>query len=312
MKRIFLFAAGIVLIAIFVLYMISFQVNFDESAIITTFGKASKKDVINAQGNDAGLHFKWPWPIQKVKKFDRRLLVLDDRLEQQETKDKQVVILKTYAAWKIVEPLNFYRSLKNIKGGERFLRERLRSARSEIGNFTFDDLTNVDPEKLKIVNAENAILKRMRSDLLNLNCGIAIESLGISRIILPEQITSSVFSRMKRTRQRLAQNARSEGNAIARSIRAKADSDKRRIMAFAEREAQGIRAEGDAAAAKYYKVFAQNEKFAIFLRKLEALESVLSNNTTFLLDTKMAPFDLLNDLSGPVKINTSTKTDNEK
>jgi modulator of FtsH protease HflC len=304
MKKYGLFFIGLSLIIVFFFYMVSFQVNFDQSAILTTFGKASSENVINSDGNDAGLHFKWPWPVQKVIRFDRRLLILNDRLEQQETKDKQVVILKTYATWKINEPLNFYRSLKNIKGGKRFLKERLRSARSEIGNFTFDDLTNVDPRKLKITEAETAILKRMESDLKQQKCGIQIMSVGISRIILPEQITSSVFARMRRTRLRIAQSARSEGNALARSIRAKADSEKSRIMAFAEREAQSIRAEGDAAAAQYYKIFKQNENFAIFLRKLEALEGTLSNNTTFMLDTQLAPFDLLQELSNPKKDET--------
>ncbi len=297
MKKYGLLSMGLALGAVLLLYMVSFQVNYDQSVIITTFGKATPEDVINSEGNDAGLHFKWPWPIQKTISFDRRISVLNDRLEQQETKDKQVVILKTYVTWKINNPLDFYRSLKNAEGGERFLKERLRSARSEIGNFTFNDLTNVNPEKLKITEAENEILKRMRLDLEQQDCGIEISSLGISRIILPEQITSSVFARMRRTRMRLAQSARSEGNALARSIRAKADSEKSRIMAFAKREAQSIRAEGDAAAAQYYKIFSKNEKFAVFLRKLEALENTLSNNTTFMLDTQLAPFDLLEELN---------------
>lgn len=101
---------------------------------------------------------------------------------------------------------------------------------------------------------------------------------------------------MRQTRQRLAQSARSEGNAIARTIRAKADSDRQRILAFAERESQAIRAEGDAAAAKYYEIFARNEEFAVFLRKPETLERTLSNNTTFLLDTGTVPFDLLRNM----------------
>lgn len=296
---------GLLLLAVFVLYMISFQVNFDQSAIVLTFGKASERQVINADGNGAGLYFKWPWPVQKIVMFDRRLMLFDDRLEQQETKDKQVVIVRAYAVWKIDAPLDFYRSLRDAPGAEKFLKERLRTARSELGNFTFDDLTNVNPEKLKIAAAEEAILTHMKNDLKEQRLGLQVMSVGISRIILPKQITSSVFARMRQTRQRLAQNARSEGNAIARSIRAKADSDKQRILAFAEREAQSIRTEGDAAAAKYYEVFARNEEFAVLLRKLETLERTLSNNTTFLLDTKIAPFELLKEMEAGNKSNTA-------
>jgi modulator of FtsH protease HflC len=299
MKKYGLFIIGVLLVIIFCLYMVTFQVNFDKSVILTTFGKASLENVFNDKGNSSGLHFKWPWPIQKTISLDRRLLIFNDRLEQQETKDKQVVILKTYATWRIKKPLDFYRSLKDIKGGENFLKERLRSARSEIGNFSFNDLTNVNPKKLKISEAEQMILTRMQNDLKQQQCGIEVVSVGISRLILPEAITNSVFARMRRTRLRLAQSARSEGNALARSIRAKADSETSRILAFAEREAQSIRAEGDAAAAQYYNIFKQNEEFAVFLRKLEALEGTLSNNTTFMLDTQLAPFDLLKEFSTP-------------
>ena len=297
MKKYGLFFVGIALVLVFILYMTTFQVDFDKTVIVTTFGKATYDNVINSDGKHAGLYFKWPWPIQKIIKFDRRIFILNDRLEEQETKDKQVVILKTYTAWRITNPLDFYRSLRTIAGGESFLKERLRSARSEIGNFTFDDLTNVNPDKLKISLAEKAILERMKTNLRGQKYGLTIQSVGISRIILPAQITKSVFTRMRRTRLRIAQRARSEGDALANSIRAKADSEKQRIMAFAEREAQSIRSEGDAAAAQYYRVFKKNEAFAIYLRKLESLEATLSNNTTFMLDTQLVPFDLLKKLS---------------
>ncbi len=296
MKKLVFIAAAVALLGIFLAYLTTFQVNFDESAILLTFGRASEKNVVNADGRGAGLHFQLPYPIQKVLKFDRRLQVLDDKLEQQETKDKQAVILKAFVVWRIARPLDFYRSFAGAASAERFIKDRLRNAKSEIGNFTFDDLTNTDPEKLKISEAERKILDKMNKDLERQSYGIEFKELGISKIILPEQITASVFSRMRKTRERLAQNARSEGKAISNAIMSKADSDRRRILAFAEREAQNIMAEGDAAAAQYYKVFASNEDFAIFLRKLEALQSTLGENSTFLLDTEIIPFDLLKRL----------------
>ncbi|MDD2239394.1 MAG: protease modulator HflC [Kiritimatiellae bacterium] len=296
MKRILLIAFAIALVAVFMLVLCTYQVDFDQTAIRTTFGRATETDVINADGQGAGLHLKWPWPIQDVLLFERRTHLFTDTLEQQETQDKQVVILRTYLAWRIAAPLDFYRSFRTPAYGERFLAERLRSARSEIGRFTFDDLTNTDPEHLRIADAERALLERMRGELDGQHTGIDVLTVGISRIILPEQITRSVFARMSQTRQRLAQQARSEGEAMARGIRAKTDRDRDRILAFAEREAQRIRAEGDAAAAESYAVFAEDEDLAIFLRNLDALHISLANNATFLLDTRLAPFDLLQSL----------------
>ncbi len=297
MKNKLIFLTGNFIVAILLVYSVTFQVQFNQSAMVLTFGKAAPSYVLNVASEDeAGLHWKWPWPVQQVLFFDKRLRNLEDRLEQQETKDKQVVILKTYIAWRVENPLLYRRSLQNDVNAERFLRDRMRTARAEIGNFTFDELTNNDPAQVHLPQAEEAILKRLRNDLDGNDCGIAINTVGIKRIVLPEQITAAVFRQMRQTRQRLAQNARSEGEAIARSIRAIARSDEQRILAFAQRNAQSIRAEGDAAAAKYYRVFAQNENFAIFIRKLEALETILSTNSTFLLDTKLEPFDLLKDI----------------
>jgi len=204
-----------------------------------------------------------------------------------------VVIAKAFAVWRIQDPLQFYRMFRSNEDAEAFLQERLRATKAEISRFTFDDLTNADPEKLKLDEIQQALLKRMRTDLAGHTCGIDVVNLGISRILLPERITRSVFSRMKQTRQRFAQNARSQGKAMAQSIKAQTNSDKQRIISFAERVAQHIRAQGDSAAAKYYAEYNKNPEFALFLRKLEALERSLKKNTTFILDTDSEPFELL-------------------
>lgn len=293
MHRIMKFILGVVLFAFFCGMLFTFRVNFDEVALVTTFGRATHKSVVNTDGNQAGLHLKWPWPIQSVFRMDRRFFVLEDRLEQQETKDRNVVIAKAFAVWRIQDPLQFYRMFRSNEDAEAFLQERLRATKAEISRFTFDDLTNADPEKLKLDEIQQALLKRMRTDLAGHTCGIDVVNLGISRILLPERITRSVFSRMKQTRQRFAQNARSQGKAMAQSIKAQTNSDKQRIISFAERVAQHIRAQGDSAAAKYYAEYNKNPEFALFLRKLEALERSLKKNTTFVLDTDSEPFELL-------------------
>lgn len=300
MKRILVFGVGVVVAGLLALHAVTFQVPSESSALRLTFGRADGGSVINAAAVDgSGLHWRWPWPIQTVTLYDKRLRPLEDRLEQQETRDKQVVILKTYLTWRVTDPLAYRRSLQTDENAGRFLRDRLRTARAEIGHFTFDELTNADPQRLRLADAEAAILARLQTDLQDTAYGVAVESMGIKRVLLPEQITRSVFQQMRQTRQRLAQRARSEGEAMARNIQAVARSDEQRILAFAQRKAQEIRSEGDAAAADYYRVFAQHENFAVFIRKLEALETILANNATFLLDTRLEPFDLLKEMQAP-------------
>jgi membrane protease subunit HflC len=293
---------GLIILVILLASMVTYRVRYNEMAILITFGKADQNSVMNDDGQGAGLHFRWPWPIQEVARvYDRRVQILEDELEEQQTLDKQDIIVGTYVVWSIRNPLDFYRTLNTVEQAQRQLRDRLRNARSEIGQYTFSELTNLDPEKLKLAEAEDTMRSRMQQELDNQGFGIDVKSVGIKRIILAEAVSQKVFERMRSTRQRLAQRARSEGDAAASDIRAKAKSAEERILAFADQRAQAIRAEGDAAAAEYYKVFKDNEDFAIFLRKLEEYETILKNNTTFILDAQEGPFDLFSSTSEPKK-----------
>ncbi|MCS5617474.1 MAG: hypothetical protein NZ658_05690, partial [Pirellulales bacterium] len=113
--------------------------------------------------------------------------------------------------------------------------------------------------------------------------GLKVENVGLYRVLLPESTTAKVFETMIATRERLAESAVQEGQAQASAIRSEAASGRDRILAFAERRAQAIRSEGDREASREYAEFAQDEEFAIFLRRLEALEQMLQHNTTFVL-----------------------------
>lgn len=284
---------GALVALVLLLYMVSYQVRFDEAVLVTTFGRAGDGAVVNADGKSAGLGFKWPWPIQDVRRYGTRTQILEAPPEQQQTLDNQVVVVNDFVAWRVSNPLEFERSLKSTLAAEEQLRNRLRTARALINRYTFDELTNRDPAKIKLAEVEQAMLENLQKEVNAKQYGIEIKATGIKRLELPADVTEKVFERMRSTRQMLAQSARSDGDAVASNIRTQAESSRKRILAFAERRAQAIRAEGDAAAAGYYKHFKENEDFAVFLRKLEALKQTLKHNSTFLLDTRTAPFDLL-------------------
>ncbi len=289
---------GLVIIAFLGLYMVTYQVGFNEVVVVRTFGKAGPDAVKRGDDPKGGfignLYWRWPRPIQKLARYDMRIHIQEDRLEQQQTRDKHSIITQAYVAWRITDPLAFYQSHGTVDQATPKLTGSLRDARAALGEFTFDDLTNTDPEKLRLVEAEQAILKRLRDNIARQETpwGITVEDVGIRRIILPETVTTNVFNTMKETRQRLAQSTETEGEAVALQIKSGAEAAKKKIEDFAELRAQQIRAEGAAAAAEYYRVFQQNEDFAIFLNKLKTLRGTLSNNTTFLLDTRVMPFDM--------------------
>jgi modulator of FtsH protease HflC len=279
MKNSFVILVGVILVALLLSHMFLYQVRYDQVAVRTTFDRADESSVQDA----AGLKWRWPWPINKVTLYSKRLQVLDDKIEELQTADGKSVIVKTYLTWRIADPLAFYVTLKDPAEANRQMSSRLREIRGLISNYTFDQLVNVDRSKLKLAAIEDEATRQIDTALREAGYGIQVESVGIHKVILPESTTQKVFETMIASRQRLAENALQEGQAQASAIRSEAASARERILAFAERKAQSIKSQGDREAAVQYEAFAANEEFAIFLRKIEALRKMLDHNTTFVL-----------------------------
>lgn len=279
MKNSFVVLIGLVIVGVLLSHMFLYQVRYDEVAVRTTFDKADGSSVQETPG----LKFRLPWPIHKVTLYPRRLQLLEDRIEELQTADGKSVIVRTYLTWRIEDPLKFYVTIKDPSEASRLLSSRLREIRGIISNHRFDQLVNLDRSKLRLTAIETDAAKMLDAALTQAGYGIKVESVGIHKIILPESTTSKVFETMIASRERLAENALQEGQAQASAIRSEASSARERILAFAERRAQSIRAQGDREASSQYHSFAKNEEFAIFLRKVDALKKMLDHNTTFVL-----------------------------
>jgi membrane protease subunit HflC len=282
MKNSFLVLVGLALVSVMLSHMFLYQVRYDQVAVRTTFDKADESSV----QSDPGLKWRWPWPINKVTLYPRRLQLLEDKIEELQTADGKSVIVRTYLTWRIVDPYKFYVKLKEPSEAAKQLSSRLREVRGLISNHRFDELVNLDRSKLKLGQIEADAAAMLDAALAQADYGIRVESVGIHKIILPESTTAKVFETMIASRERLAENALQEGQAQASAIRSEAESARERILAFAERRAQAIRAQGDREASTQYQSFAKNEEFAIFLRKVDALKKMLDHNTTFVLSAE--------------------------
>jgi len=278
-KNSFVILVGVLLTVVLLTNMFCYQVRYDQVAVQTTFDKADDTSIRDTPG----LKWRWPWPVNKVALYPKRLQVLEDKIEELQTSDGKSVIVKTYLTWRIANPLDFYITLKDPAEANRQLSSRLREIRGLISNYRFDELVNTDRTRLKLTQVEQQASAMLNEALTEAGYGITIESVGIHKIVLPESTTEKVFETMIAAREQLAENALQEGQAQASAIRSEAASARERILAFAERKAQEIRSLGDREAAQQYANFAQDEEFAIFLRKIEALRKMLDHNTTFVL-----------------------------
>lgn len=309
MKNTLTFLIGIVVIAVLLVYMVTFQVKYNEVAVRTTFDKATEpaRDpatgelLRNADGTlqspgdlieTPGLKFKAPWPIQKVYKYSTQVHLLEDRAEQITTRDEHTIIVRMYVAWRIDDPYAFFRSLRNEANAREKLNPLLRSLTSVVSQYNFDQMVNTDASRLKLAEIEERATEELRTKLAGIKpgYGIHVEQVGITRIILPEATTEKVFERMRKAREARAEQARAEGKSQAETTKARAESVQKRILAFAERRAQAIRDEGNREAAEFYRTFAEDEAFASYLREIETLRQILPNNTTFLLNANELDF----------------------
>ena len=295
MKRnIMTIVIGAVLIVIFTLLLFVFQVRQSEVAVVTTFGKPT------AQPYDKpGAYFKWPWPVQKVYKFNQRIQNFEDKFSENLTADNNNLLTSVYVGWRISDAATFFPKFAggSVTAAQRMLESMLRSAKSAVvGKHPLSDFVNADAKQLKFDAIENEIEQAVQSQLQTNNCGIEIEFLGIKKLGLPESVTEAVFQRMTSERQILISRFQYEGEAEAQKIKSAADRQAAETIANADAEATRIRGEGEAEAAKMLPVFQQNPELANFLLRIGALQQSLNQRATLIFDQRTPPFDLFQHL----------------
>ena len=295
MKRnIMTIVIGAVLIVIFALLLFVFQVRQSEVAVVTTFGKPT------AQPYDKpGAYLKWPWPIQKVYKFDQRIQNFEDKFSENLTADNNNLLTSVYVGWRISDAATFFPKFAggSVAAAQRMLESMLRSAKSAVvGKHPLSDFVNADAKQLKFDAIENEIEQAVQSQLQTNNCGIEIAFLGIKKLGLPESVTQTVFQRMTSERQILISRFQYEGEAEAQKIKSAADRQAAETIANADAAATRIRGEGEAAAARVLPVFQQNPELANFLLRISALQQSLNQRATLIFDERTPPFDLFQHL----------------
>ena len=288
---------GVLLLFIFGLLLIFYQVRTTEVAMVTTFGKPTRPVT------EPGAYVKFPWPIEQVYKFDKRIHNFESQFEQVFTADGHSLLIKIYAGWNITQPQVFFPKFgDSVLELEKALSSLARSAyRSAVGTHPFSDFISTDEKQLKFEKIEQEILQLIQKDVQAKGYGVEVKFVGIKRIGLPESVTKLVFERMQAERQLQVRRIEAEGQREASDIRSAANTASQKLLAEADAEAIKIRGEGDKLAAASLQIFEQEPELGKFLVQLRALEDFLKDRTTLILDTQTFPLNLLNGSpsSGP-------------
>ena len=287
-NKITLVTSGVLLL-IFLCMLFTFQVRQTEVAVVTTFGRFSHS-VTNA-----GFQWRLPWPVQKVYWFDNRLQTFETKIDQPITQDQISLLISVYVGWRITDPKLFLESFNgDITKAEQTLEPIARNAKNGvIGLHRFGDLISTNQADLKFDQIEKEMFDAMQA-LTKSSYGLAIETLGIKQINLPESITTTVFERMKKERETLVATYQSEGDREGKNIKAKADNAASDILARANADREIIIGQAEQKAAAYYAVFEQKPELAKFLFDLKAVEQSLKEHSSLILGPQTPPFNLLN------------------
>lgn len=257
---------GIILALLVVIvlgYFSVFKVEQWQQAIVFRFREIDRSDF------KPGLHFMWPI-MNNVQKFELRLLNLDQEPQRFLTSEKKDVIVDYYVKWRISDVAGFYTATRggDVDYANGRLGERInRALRDEFGKRTVQEVVaGARGEILDIVTAATLQLER--------EIGITLVDVRTKRIDLPEEVSASVYDRMRAERLRVAKDFRARGEEAAERIRANADRERQVILANAYRDAETIRGEGDALATEIYAAaYGKNPEFYALYRSLNAYQN---------------------------------------
>ncbi len=303
------------LAAAFVAYNAAFVIDQAEQGIIVQFGEPIG-DVIT----EPGLHWRVPF-IQEVRRFDRRLLAWDGAVSQIPTLGREFIIVDTTARWRIEDPLQFLRSVRDELGARTRLDDILDSVARDIVSGTEleeivrsadwqVDVEGLNEEELSALGAANlerptkgrqqleqemlASASRLMPEL-----GIELVDVRIKRINYIDSVREQVESRMISERQSIAARFRSEGQGRSQEILGDMERELRRISSEAERRAQEIIGEADAEATRIYgAAYGADPEFYNFSRTLESYDS-LGENTTLMIRAESEFFRYLESTTQP-------------
>ena len=261
-----------------------FIVDETQQVVILQLGKPVKTVT------EPGLNVKLPFPFQEKITFDDRLLEYDSPPEEILSKDKKSLIVDNYVRWKIIDPLQFLKTVQAIPTAKSRMDDIVYSElRRELGTHDMVEIITENREEIMDIVT-------LQSNTATLAYGISVVDVRIRRVDLPAENEESIYARMEAERKRQANKFRSEGEEEAQKIRAATDRDKTIILADAYKEAEKIRGEGDAKAVQIYaRSYSADPKFYEFVRTLDTYKKVVDDKTTLVLPSGSKLFKLLMD-----------------
>lgn len=269
MQKSFSVIATVVILALLTLMFSAYTVDQRQAAIKFRLG-----EVVAVQ-KEPGLYFRLPM-IENVRLYDTRIQTMDTKdAERIQTMEKNNVLVDSFVKYRIIDVKQFF-----VSTGGDISRAEIRLAQS-VNNDLRDEFSKRTLSEV-ISGERSKIMEDMRakSDADARSIGIEVLDVRLKRVDFVPEINPDVYKRMDSERKRVANEFRSTGAGEAEKIKADADRQREIILAEAYRDAQKIKGEGDAGAARIYAAaFTKNPEFYSFYRSMEAYRNSFRNKS---------------------------------
>ncbi|UGA55047.1 protease modulator HflC [Vibrio sp. VB16] len=315
----------VIFAALALMLMSLFVIPEGERGIVIRFGRILKDNTDMSRIYEPGLHFKMPL-FDNVKKLDAKILTMDGQADRFVTAEKKDVIIDTYVKWRIEDFGQYYlatgggnqltaqalleRKVTDIlrsEIGAREIKQIVSGPRSELIAPVLGEDGETIPvsalEALEVDGERDIIMLEVLNDTrpsAMKDLGVYIVDFRMKKINLPDEISESIYRRMRAERESVARKHRSQGREKAEIIRAQAELEVATVLAEADKTARVTRGSADAEAASIYSgSYSKDPEFYSFLRSLTAYQKSFSDKSDILvLDPKSDFFKYMNDSSG--------------
>jgi membrane protease subunit HflC len=280
-----------------------YVINEGEQAVIIQMGK-----LVDIK-TEAGLHIKAPF-IDEVVRYPKRLMAWDGEQKSIPTKEKQYIWVDVTARWRIADPQKFYESIATLGNAypklgevidsevrtvtaENYFRESVRNSNVIMERSgSVDDLGiggEIDPSLIQssiqpstsyeaIERGRRQLAEEIltRSRRMVPEYGIELIDVVIRQIRYSDELTPSVYARMIKERNQIAQAIRSEGERQKAVLLGRMENERMSIRSSAYNRAEAIRGTADAEASRIYAdAYNRDRNFFEFWRAVESYRTTL-------------------------------------
>ena len=310
--KILVVLGGLALVALIVISQSLYVVDVTEQVIITRFGNPQSVT------SNPGLYVKAPF-VDTVLRFDKRVLRIDAPAVSMPDIEKQNMTIDSYARYRIVDPLQFFKTLQTENTARTRLGDIVTSSlRDEIARSTRteiigaervldeNDVPVIDEDGLPIIEPSESrtellenVFEATKNRVEEGKFGVDIIDVRMKRADFSDRVQDSIYNRMRAERNRIATRFRSEGEEEDLKIRAQANKQREIILAEAERTGSEVRGRGEAEAIRILAdALNRDPEFFAFRRSLESYQKFLNQRTTVILSSEADVFKFLQEPPG--------------